>query len=52
MNRQFAARYDELLADAEVDPAILRGLLPRLERFLDPFLTSLQPRQQGQHARD
>lgn len=52
MNRRFAARRDELLADAEVDPAILRGVLPRLERFLDPFLASLQRREQAQHARD
>ncbi|MHB1421973.1 MAG: hypothetical protein ACYC3I_02015 [Gemmataceae bacterium] len=30
MNRRFAARRDELLADAEVDPAILCGVLPRM----------------------
>jgi SRSO17 transposase len=52
MNRHFAARRDELLADAEVDPAILRGLRPRLERFLDPFVQHLQRHEQNQHARD
>jgi len=41
-----------LLADAELAPAILRGLLPRLERFLDPFVASLQRSEQAQHARD
>jgi len=51
MNRRFAARRDELLADAEVDPAILRGVLPRLERFLDPFVEHMQRHEQSQHAR-
>src|SRR3954464_7623984 len=51
MDRRFAARRAELLADAEVDPQILRGILPRLERFLDPFVASLQRSEQGLHAR-
>jgi SRSO17 transposase len=50
MERRFAARRDQLLADSEVDPRILRGVLPRLERFLDPFVESLQRSEQGQHA--
>jgi SRSO17 transposase len=52
MERRFAARREELLAGAEIDPQILRGLLPHLERFLDPFVAALQRREQGQHARD
>jgi len=51
MDRRFAARRDQLLADAEIDPRILHGVLPRLERFLDPFVALLQRRQPGQHAR-
>jgi SRSO17 transposase len=51
MERRFAARRDQLLADAEVDPCILRGVLPRLECFLDPFVELLQRSEQGQHAR-
>ncbi|MGH7222490.1 MAG: transposase, partial [Gemmataceae bacterium] len=51
MNRRFAARRDEMLADAEVDPAILRGVLPRLERFLDPFVARMQRHEPSQHAR-
>ena len=51
MERRFAARRDQLLADAEVDPRILRGVLPRLERFLDPFVERLQRSEQGVHAR-
>src|SRR5262249_37098011 len=37
MERRFAAHREQLLADAEVDLALLRGVLPRRERFLDPF---------------
>jgi SRSO17 transposase len=51
MERRFAARRDQLLADAEVDPRIPRGVLARLERFLDPFVELLQRSEQGGHAR-
>jgi SRSO17 transposase len=51
MERRFAARRDQLLADAEVDPRIPRGVLTRLERFLDPFVELLQRSEQGGHAR-
>jgi SRSO17 transposase len=51
MERRFAARRDQLLADAEVDPRIPRGVLARLERFLDPFVALLQRSEQGGHAR-
>jgi SRSO17 transposase len=51
MQRRFAARRDQLLADAEVDPRIPRGVLSRLERFLDPFVELLQRSEQGSHAR-
>jgi SRSO17 transposase len=50
MERRFAARRDQLRADAEVDRRILRGVLPRLERFLDPFVELLQRSEQGGHA--
>jgi SRSO17 transposase len=51
MERRFTARRDQLLADAEVDPRIPRGVLARLERFLDPFVELLQRSEQGGHAR-
>ena len=51
MERCFAARRDQLLANAEVDPSILRGVLPRLERFLEPFVEGLQRSEQALHAR-
>ena len=51
MERRFAACRDQLLADAEVDPRIIQGVLPRLERFLDPFVELVQRSEQGKHAR-
>jgi SRSO17 transposase len=51
MDRRYAARRDRLLADAEVDPQLLRGVLPRLEALLEPFVGLLQRSEQGQHAR-
>lgn len=50
MERRFAARREQLLADAEVDPRLLRGVLPRLERFLDPFVAPLPRSEPRQHA--
>jgi hypothetical protein len=41
MQGRFATRRKQLLADAEVDPRIARAVLPRLERFLDPFVELL-----------
>jgi SRSO17 transposase len=41
MQQRFRVRLDELLQDAEVGPAVLRGMLPRLGRFLEPFGASL-----------
>ena len=51
MDARFRARRDELLADAELDPAILRGILDKLDGFLDPFVASLQRCEQVGHAR-
>lgn len=52
MKPRFRIRLDELLDDAVVEPAVLRGMLPRLESFLDPFLASLGTPQQRTHAHD
>ena len=41
MHKRFRIRLDELLHDAEVGPAVLRGMLPRLQCFLEPFVASL-----------
>jgi SRSO17 transposase len=50
MERRFRVRLEELLDDAVVSPAVPRGMLPRLERFLEPFLAALDTAQQRAHA--
>jgi SRSO17 transposase len=51
MERRFRVRLDQLLNDAEVSPRVLRGLLPRLESFLQPFAACLQSPEQQTNAR-
>jgi SRSO17 transposase len=51
MERRFRVRLDELLNDAEVRPSLLRGVLPRLESFLQPFVESLDTGAQRTNAR-
>jgi hypothetical protein len=51
LERRFRVRLDELLDDAVVEPAVLRGMLPRLKRFLEPFVASLSTPEQHTHAR-
>jgi SRSO17 transposase len=51
MERRSQARLDELLDDAEVRLGSLRGLLPRLEAFLGPFVESLCRTEQRTSAR-
>jgi SRSO17 transposase len=51
MERRFRVRLDEMLEDAEVPPGLLRGLQPRLESFLQPFVGSLQRDEQRHNAR-
>jgi hypothetical protein len=46
MERRYELRLDDLLANAEVPPAVLRGVLPRLEQFLHPFTGPLQRQEQ------
>src|SRR6478735_3450458 len=51
MERRFRVRLDELLSDAEVPAGLLRGVLPRLEAFLQPFVAALRSPQQRTNAR-
>jgi SRSO17 transposase len=46
MERRFRVRLDELLDDAVIPPGLLRGVLPRLESFLRPFVSSLASAEQ------
>jgi hypothetical protein len=50
MERRFHVRLAELLNDAHVLPNLLRGILPRLQTFLQPFLDALQTPQQQTNA--
>ena len=51
MERRFRVRLDELLGDAEVGPALLRGVMPRLDSFLQPFVEWLGSSEQRTNAK-
>src|SRR5271168_2171748 len=51
MERRFRIRLDELLIDAEVCTGLLRGVMPRLEGFLQPFLGALRTGEQKTNAK-
>ena len=50
MERRFQTRLDELRRDARVPPGLLRGLAPRLDAFLRPFVTVLARQAQRDNA--
>lgn len=52
MERRFATRLDELLDEATVSPAVLRDVLPRLNKFLEPFADLLRTLQQRDRLRE
>jgi hypothetical protein len=51
MEQRYRVRLEELLDDAEVPPGLLRGVLPRLETFLQPFVQNLISAEQSTNAR-
>ena len=51
MERRFAARMQEALDGAVVDPRVFRDVQPRLENFLEPFVARLREVEQKEHAR-
>jgi SRSO17 transposase len=51
MERRYRVRLEELLDDAEVPPGLLRGALPRLEAFLQPFVQTLRSAEQRTNTR-
>ena len=51
MERRFRVRREELRGDAEVNPQVLRGVLPRLESFLSPFVECLNAKEQRTNAK-
>lgn len=52
MDRRFAVRYEELMAEAEVTPEALAGILGRLKVFVHPFAASLENAAQRAHLEE
>ena len=50
MDRRFSVRYGEMMAEAEVKPEALEGVLERLTDFVQPFAATLIHPAQRQHA--
>jgi SRSO17 transposase len=50
MEKRFRVRLEELLDEAEVPAGLLRGVLPRLQTFLEPFVASLARAEQRHNA--
>lgn len=50
MERRFARRKQEMLAECEVSPKLVRAMQPRLEEFLTPFSACLCIEAQRVHA--
>jgi SRSO17 transposase len=50
MDRRFDTRLQEMLAQAQVSPEVTKGLLSRLETFVQPFTTSLAEPEQRRHT--
>lgn len=51
MERLFRVWLEELRGDSEVHPQVLRGVLPRLESFLIPFVECLNATEQRTNAK-
>jgi SRSO17 transposase len=50
MERRFQIRLEELLNDAVVPDGLVRGLMPRLQSFLQPFAAALRTSEQRTNA--
>jgi SRSO17 transposase len=50
MERRYEVRLEQMLAQAEVSPELMRGLLKRLEAFAEPFAKSLAQPEQRRHV--
>lgn len=50
MERRYEVRLEQMLAQAEVAPELMRGLLQRLEAFAERFARSLVQPEQRRHA--
>ena len=50
MEAQFEARKQELLAECEIASQVFEQVIPRLERFMRPFVARLVRQEQIDHA--
>src|SRR5665213_3106282 len=50
MERRYEVRLEQMLTQTEVSPALMQGLLERLESFVEPFAESLEQPEQRRHA--
>jgi hypothetical protein len=50
MEKRYEVRLDQMLAQAEVSPELMQGLLDRLEALVEPFARSLDQPEQRRHA--
>ncbi len=50
MGRRYELRLEQMLAQTEISPELLQGLLGRLESFVEPFAVSLDQPEQRRHA--
>lgn len=47
---EFEVRKKELLAECDMKPQVLDRVIPRLEKFMEPFVQHLVRREQNEHA--
>ena len=52
MERRYAVRYEEMMAEAEVKPEAFEGVLERLKDFVWPFAASLTHAAQHEHIEE
>lgn len=50
MDAEFETRKQELLEECQVAPQVFERMIPRLEKFMEPFVDSLARREQCEHA--
>jgi SRSO17 transposase len=50
MERRYALRLEEMLAQAEVSPELMKGLMARLEGFVEPYAEALYEPEQRRHV--
>ena len=52
MDRRFEIRKQEMLAECDVSPRVFRGVVERMEKFVEPFANLLRLPAQREHAAD